>query len=188
MPSATRIAIVAATPVALRRNPGAAVADDALGAFQDACRTHRGGCVVESLERGDAVLSEVPLRGEPTQALACLVESSWNPVDQSRALLAAAPRQRRHRTPAGRHRRTGCLHRPRRAPATHHHHPRRRARVRGQEAGRDQTALLGVEWQIARWVAWYNATRLHSSIAYASPIEYEQRYRDAAEVAIPEAS
>lgn len=45
-----------------------------------------------------------------------------------------------------------------------------------------------VEWQIARWVAWYNATRLHSSIAYASPIEYEQRYRDAAEVAIPEAS
>lgn len=60
--------------------------------------------------------------------------------------------------------------------------------MRGQEAGRDQTALLGVEWQIARWVAWYNATRLHSSIAYASPIEYEQRYRDAAEVAIPEAS
>lgn len=45
-----------------------------------------------------------------------------------------------------------------------------------------------VEWQIARWVAWYNATRLHSSIGYHSPLEYEQRYRDAVEVAIPEAS
>jgi putative transposase len=34
-----------------------------------------------------------------------------------------------------------------------------------------------VEWQVARWVAWYNAERLHSSIQHTPPIEYEQRYR-----------
>jgi putative transposase len=34
-----------------------------------------------------------------------------------------------------------------------------------------------VEWQVARWVAWYNTQRLHSSIEHTPPIEYEQRYR-----------
>ena len=35
-----------------------------------------------------------------------------------------------------------------------------------------------VEWETARWIHWYNTTRLHSSIGYTTPTEYEQRYRD----------
>jgi transposase InsO family protein len=34
-----------------------------------------------------------------------------------------------------------------------------------------------IEWQVARWIAWYNTQRLHSSIEHTPPIEYEQRYR-----------
>src|SRR4051794_14780539 len=37
-----------------------------------------------------------------------------------------------------------------------------------------------VEWQVARCGAWHNAERLHSSIQHTPPIEYEQRYREAA--------
>ena len=37
-----------------------------------------------------------------------------------------------------------------------------------------------VEWQVARWVTWYNTQRLHSSIQHRPPIEYEHRYRQAA--------
>ena len=36
-----------------------------------------------------------------------------------------------------------------------------------------------VEWQVARWVHWYNITRLHSSIGYLPPIEFEQLHRQA---------
>lgn len=36
-----------------------------------------------------------------------------------------------------------------------------------------------VEWQVARWVHWYNTTRLHSSIDYLPPIEFEQLHRQA---------
>jgi transposase InsO family protein len=36
-----------------------------------------------------------------------------------------------------------------------------------------------VEWQVARWVHWYNTRRLHSSIDYLPPIEFEQRHRQA---------
>ncbi len=43
---------------------------------------------------------------------------------------------------------------------------------------RTWTSRSEVEWETARWVHWYNTTRLHSSIDYTSPIEYEQRYRD----------
>lgn len=44
-----------------------------------------------------------------------------------------------------------------------------------------------VEWQVARWVAWYNATRLHSSIGYLPPVEFEHHHRQAQAVApIPE--
>lgn len=32
------------------------------------------------------------------------------------------------------------------------------------------------EREIASWVHWYNMTRLHSSIEYLPPVEYEQRY------------
>jgi putative transposase len=36
-----------------------------------------------------------------------------------------------------------------------------------------------VEWQVARWVHWYNTTRLHSSIQHLPPIEFEQLHRQA---------
>ncbi|MFZ2172707.1 MAG: IS3 family transposase [Rhodococcus sp. (in: high G+C Gram-positive bacteria)] len=35
-----------------------------------------------------------------------------------------------------------------------------------------------VERETADWVRWFNADRLHSSIDYLSPIEYETRYRE----------
>jgi transposase InsO family protein len=38
-----------------------------------------------------------------------------------------------------------------------------------------------VEWQVARWVHWYNTRRLHSSIDYLPPIEFEQQHRQAKE-------
>ena len=44
-----------------------------------------------------------------------------------------------------------------------------------------------VEWQVARWVHWYNGTRLHSSIGHLPPIEFEQHHRHATTVTpIPE--
>jgi putative transposase len=36
-----------------------------------------------------------------------------------------------------------------------------------------------VEWQVARWVHWYNTTRLHSSIGHLPPIEFERLHRQA---------
>jgi putative transposase len=44
-----------------------------------------------------------------------------------------------------------------------------------------------VEWQVARWVHWYNTTRLHSSIGHLPPIEFEQLHRQATtETPVPE--
>ena len=44
-----------------------------------------------------------------------------------------------------------------------------------------------VEWQVARWVHWYNTSRLHSSIENLPPIEFETTQRQAETVApIPE--
>ncbi len=36
-----------------------------------------------------------------------------------------------------------------------------------------------VEWQVARWVHWYNTSRLHSSIGHLPPIEFERLHRQA---------
>jgi transposase InsO family protein len=35
-----------------------------------------------------------------------------------------------------------------------------------------------VERETATWVHWYNTTRLYSSLGYASPTTYEDRYRE----------
>jgi putative transposase len=40
------------------------------------------------------------------------------------------------------------------------------------------TSRGDVERETAAWVHWYNTTRLHSSIGYAPPVEFEQHYRD----------
>jgi len=40
------------------------------------------------------------------------------------------------------------------------------------------TGRTEVERETASWVHWYNSTRLHSSINYCPPIEYEQSYRE----------
>ena len=41
------------------------------------------------------------------------------------------------------------------------------------------TSRAEVERQTARWVTWYNASRLHSSIGYRTPLETENHYRQA---------
>jgi putative transposase len=43
---------------------------------------------------------------------------------------------------------------------------------------RTWTGRAEVERETASWVHWYNTTRLHSSIHYQPPIEYEQHYRE----------
>lgn len=44
-----------------------------------------------------------------------------------------------------------------------------------------------VEWQVARWVHWYNHQRLHTSIGNLPPVEFEQLHRQATTVPpIPE--
>ena len=41
------------------------------------------------------------------------------------------------------------------------------------------TDRSAVEWQVARWVHWYNTRRLHSSIDYLPPIDFERTQRHA---------
>ena len=41
-----------------------------------------------------------------------------------------------------------------------------------------------IEWQIARWVRWYNTERLHSSIGHLPPLEFEQHHRQATTVTV----
>jgi putative transposase len=43
---------------------------------------------------------------------------------------------------------------------------------------RTWTGRAEVERETASWVHWFNTTRLHSSIGYTPPIEYEQQYRE----------
>jgi putative transposase len=44
-----------------------------------------------------------------------------------------------------------------------------------------------VEWQVARWVHWYNTSRLHSSIGHLPPLEFEAHHHQAETVTpIPE--
>lgn len=50
------------------------------------------------------------------------------------------------------------------------------------DGGPTWTDRSAVEWQVARWVHWYNTQRLHSSIDYLPPVEFEQRQRQAATI------
>ncbi|WP_348665965.1 TetR/AcrR family transcriptional regulator [uncultured Microbacterium sp.] len=87
---------------AIRSNPDASVADIAAeagvgrmtlyGHFQNRAELI-DAALVESIERGEEVLSEVPLEGDVGEAFRRLVASSWVLIDQSRALLAAAQKE-----------------------------------------------------------------------------------------------
>lgn len=97
-----RATILSATVTAIRRNPDASVADIAAeagmgrmtlyGHFQTRAELIEAA-LVDSLERGEKVLGEVPLDGDAGQAFQRLVASSWVLVDQSQALLAAAQKE-----------------------------------------------------------------------------------------------
>ncbi|UNX55483.1 TetR/AcrR family transcriptional regulator [Georgenia sp. TF02-10] len=97
-----RAKILAATVTAIRKNPDASVADIAAeagvgrmtlyGHFQTRAELIEAA-LVESLERAEDVLSEVPLDGDARAAFQRLVSSSWMFVDQSRALLATAQKE-----------------------------------------------------------------------------------------------
>ncbi len=51
------------------------------------------------------------------------------------------------------------------------------------DGGPTWTDRRAVEWQVARWVHWYNHQRIHSSIGDLPPIEFEQHHRQAKTVA-----
>ncbi len=97
-----RAKMLAATVTAIRKDPDASVADIAAeagvgrmtlyGHFQNRAELI-DAALVESIERGEEVLSEVPLGGDASEAFRRLVASSWLLVDQSRALLAAAQKE-----------------------------------------------------------------------------------------------
>ncbi|MEV1295923.1 TetR/AcrR family transcriptional regulator [Pseudonocardia sp. NPDC049635] len=97
-----RTKILTATVTAIRKNPDASVADIAAeagvgrmtlyGHFQNRAELI-DAALVESIERGEDVLREVPVEGEAREAFRRLVTSSWFLVDQSRALLAAAQKE-----------------------------------------------------------------------------------------------
>jgi transposase InsO family protein len=40
------------------------------------------------------------------------------------------------------------------------------------------TSVNDVELATLEWVDWFNKTRLHSTIGYVSPFEFEKRYYD----------
>ncbi|MCT1515323.1 MULTISPECIES: TetR/AcrR family transcriptional regulator [Mycobacteriales] len=97
-----RAAILAATPVALRKNPDASIADIAseagvgrmtlYGHFKSRAEL-LDAALVDGLERAEGVLSDVDLDGDPAAALARLIESSWSLLDQVSSLLVVAQKE-----------------------------------------------------------------------------------------------
>ena len=97
-----RARILAATATAIRKNPDASVGDIAAEAGMGRVTVYGHfptraelieAALVDSLERGEDVLSGVSLDGDPVEAFQRLVSSSWVLVDRSRALLAAAQKE-----------------------------------------------------------------------------------------------
>lgn len=110
--------ILDAAVICLARHPGATMAEIAkeaglgrvtlYGHF--AARSELvDAVVVRVIERGEVTLSAVDLDGDPRDAMARLIHSSWRLVDESRAVLAAAQDEltpdrirRLHEAPASR--------------------------------------------------------------------------------------
>lgn len=97
-----RRAILAATPIALQQDSDASVADIAAAAGVGRMTLYGHfatraelieAALIDSLEQGDALLSDVPLDGDAAAALSRLVAASWALVDRSRALLAAGQKE-----------------------------------------------------------------------------------------------
>lgn len=97
-----RARFLTATVTAIRKNPDASMADIAAeagtgrqtlyGHFKT--RTELiDAALAESIERGEEVLSQVSLDGDPVEAFRRLVAASWGLVADSRALLAAAQKE-----------------------------------------------------------------------------------------------
>src|SRR5690606_20159641 len=61
-------------------------------------------------------------------------------------------------------------------------HPRLDIHRRFNDGGPTWKNHAYVEWQVARWVHWYNRDRLHSSIGQLPPIEFEHAHRQATTV------
>lgn len=97
-----RAKILAAVVTAIRNDPDASVADIAAEAGVGRMTLYGHfktrpelieAALVESLDRGEEVLREVPLDGDAREAFRRLVASSWVLVDQARAVLAAAQKE-----------------------------------------------------------------------------------------------
>lgn len=97
-----RAKILAAVVTAIRKNPDASVADIAAeagvgrmtlyGHFSTRVELIEAA-LVDSLERGESVLADVPLDGDAAEAFSRLIGSSWVLLDHSRALLIAAQKE-----------------------------------------------------------------------------------------------
>jgi AcrR family transcriptional regulator len=92
-------AILAAAAECLGRNPEASVSEIAKAAGVGRVTLYGhfpnrtdlvDATVARAIENGQAALAEVDLEGDPRQALARLIETSWRLVAQSRSLLVAA--------------------------------------------------------------------------------------------------
>lgn len=97
-----RAKILTAVVTAIRKNPDASVADIAAEAGVGRMTLYGHfktrpelieAALIDSLERGEEVLRQVPLDGDPREAFQRLVASSWVLVDQARAVLAAAQKE-----------------------------------------------------------------------------------------------
>ena len=98
----SRAKILAATPVALRKNPDASVADIAAEAGVGRMTLYGhfanraaliDATLADSLEQAEDVLGDVPLDGDSAAALGALIASSWMLLERVRSVLVVAQRE-----------------------------------------------------------------------------------------------